>query len=91
MDIDESRLTGKWGVLRKYFVRGAPCVLAENLSTVQGLAKGTKGVLESLGWDPKDFNGPLPDLSTLPKGQISQVPQPAYILIRSKGRLIPIK
>ena len=91
MDIDESMLTGKWGILRKYFVRGAPCVLAENFSTVQGLAKGTKGVLESLVWDPKDFNGPVPDLSTLPKGEISQVPQPSYILIRSKGRLIPIK
>ena len=91
MDIDESRLTGKWGILKKYFVRGAPCVLAENLSTMQGLAKGTKGVLESLVWDPKDFNGPVPDLSTLPKGEISQVPQPSYILIRSKGRLIPIK
>ena len=91
MDIDESMLTGKWGILRKYFVRGSPCVLAENFSTVQGLAKGTKGVLESLVWDPKDFNGPVPDLSALPKGEISQVPQPSYILIRSKGRLIPIK
>ena len=92
MDIDESRLTGKWGILKKYFVRGAPCVLNENFSTVQGIAKGTKGVLESLVWDPKDFNGPVPDLNTLPKGEITQVPQPAYILIRSdKGQLIPIK
>ena len=72
-------------------MRGAPCVLAENLSTVQGLAKGTKGVLESLVWDSKDFHGPVPDFSILPRSEISQVPQPKYILIRSKGRLIPIK
>ena len=91
MDIDESRLTGKWGMLKKYFVRGAPCVLTENFSTVQGIAKGTKGVLESLVWDPKDFNGPVPDLNTLPKCEITHVPQPAYILIRCKGRLIPVK
>ena len=91
MDIDESRLTGKWGILKKYFVRGAPCVLAENVSTVLGLAKGTEGVMETLVWNPKDFNGPVPDLSSLPKGELSQVPQPSYIIIRSKGRLIPIK
>ena len=54
MDIDESTLTGKWGILKKFFVRGAPCVLAENILTVQGLAKGIKGVFESLVWDPKD-------------------------------------
>ena len=91
MDVDESSLTGKFGVLKKFFVRGAPCVLAENVSTVKGLAKGTKGVLESLVWDPKDCNGTFPDLSNLPRGEISQVPQPKYIIIRSKGKLIPIK
>ena len=47
--------------------------------------------MEGLVWDPKDFNGPVPDLSTLPRGEISQVPQPSYIIIRSRGRLIPIK
>ena len=91
MELDESRLTGKLGVLKKYFVRGAPCVLNENISTVKGLAKGTRGVMESLVWDPKDFNVPVPDLSTLPSGEISQIPQPKYILIRSKGKLIPIR
>ena len=65
--------------------------MAENVSTVKGLAKGTKGVLESLVWDPKDCNGTFPDLSNLPRGEISQVPQPKYIIIRSKGKLIPIK
>ena len=58
---------------------------------MQGLAKGTKGFMESLVWDRRDFNGPIPDLSTLPKGEISQVPQPKFILMRSKGKLIPIR
>ena len=54
MDIDESSLTGKWGILKKFFVGGPPCVLEENISTVQGLAKGIKGVFERLVWDHKD-------------------------------------
>ena len=72
-------------------MRNSPCVLSENLSTVQGLAKGTKGVLESLVWDPSELNGHIPDLSTLPRGEISHVPQPRYIIIRVEGRLIPIE
>ena len=51
-------------------MRSAPCVLGENLSTVQKLAKGTKGIFESLVWDPKDCNGQVADLSTLPRGEI---------------------
>ena len=49
------------------------CVLAVNISTVQGLAKGITGVfqLQSLIWDPKDFSGPVPDLDTLVRGEIS--------------------
>ena len=34
---------------------------------------------------------PVPDLSALPRVEISQVPQPTYIIIRAKGKLIPIK
>ena len=41
-------------------------------------------------WDPKELNGPVPDLSTLPRGKVSHVPQPKYIIIRAKGKLIPI-
>ena len=72
-------------------MRNAPCVLSENFSTVQGLAKGTKGVLESLVWDPSELSGHVPDLSNLPRGEISHVPQPKFIIIRVKGKLIPVK
>ena len=89
--MDESSLCGKYCVLKKYFLRNAPCVLSENFSTVQGLAKGTKGVLESLVWDPSELDGHIPDLSTLPRGEISHVPQPKYILIHAKGKLIPVR
>ena len=42
-------------------------------------------------WDPKDCNGQVPDLSTLPRGEISHVPQLKYIIIRAEGRFIPIE
>ena len=48
IDVDEATLCGKFSVLQKYFVRGAPCVISENLATEKGLAKGTKGILEGL-------------------------------------------
>ena len=54
MDIYESSLTGKWGILKKFVVRGAPCVLPENMSSVHGLAEGTKGIFKSLVWDLKE-------------------------------------
>ena len=91
LNVDEECLTGKWSVLQQYFVRNAPCVITENLSTKQQLAKATKGVMVSLAWDPKDCEGPLPDLNALPKGEISLVAQPKYIIIRVEGKLIPIK
>ena len=72
-------------------MRNAPCVLTENFSTVQKLAKATKGVMVSLVWDPRDCDGPVPDLDALPKGEICLVPQPKYIIIRAEGKLIPIK
>ena len=91
LDVDESTLTGKYSILQEYFVRGAPCVLAENLSTEQQLAKGTKGIFESLVWDPKDCKGQIPDLNILPRGEISHVPQPRFVIINVDGRLIPIQ
>ena len=71
-----------------FFVRGAPCVLSENLCTTLGFAKGTKGILESAVWDPKD--GEVPDLESLPRGVITTVKQPRFLLVRVKGKLIPI-
>ena len=91
LDINDSMLDDKYSVLQKFFVRGAPCVLSENLSSVKDLAKGRKGTLESLVWDNSDFVGPVPDLKTLPRGEISQVPQPRFVLIRVDGELIPLE
>ena len=66
-------------------MRNAPCVLTENFSTVQKLAKATKGIMVSLVWDPRDCDGPVPDLDALPKGEICLVLQPKYIIIRGEG------
>ena len=91
LNVDQDSLTGKYSVLQQFFVRNAACVLTENFSTVQKLAKATKGVMVSLVWDPRDCDGPVPDLDALPKGEICLVPQPTYIIIRAEGKLIPIK
>ena len=88
LDIDCTLLTGKYTKLCRYFVRGARCVLSENLCTTLSLAKGTQGVLEGLVWDPKD--GAIPDISSMKPGEISAVRQPRYILVNVRGDLIPI-
>ena len=69
LDIDPSFVKGKFLPLVGFFVRGASCVLSENLCTTLGYAKGTKGILESVVWDPED--GEVPDLKSLPRGVIS--------------------
>ena len=71
-----------------FFVRGAPCVLSENLCTTLGYAKGTKGIFKSVVWHPTE--GEVPDLNSLPAGVITTVMQPKFILVRVKGKLIPI-
>ena len=48
LEVDESLLTGKYRTLSRYFVRGAKCVLSENLCTSLGFAKGKNGILEGL-------------------------------------------
>ena len=35
-------------VLEKYFIRGAECVLSENMCTTLGIAKGTTGTMQGL-------------------------------------------
>ena len=67
-----------------------PVVFTENFWTVQKLAEATKGVMESLGLDPQDCDGPIPDLNALPNDAICLVPQPKYIIIRAEDKLIPI-
>ena len=88
LGVDSSLLCGKYTKLACYFVRGARCVLSENLCTALGFAKGTQGVLDSLAWNPVD--GPVPDLSSLPAGEITTLRQPEFILIRVKDKIIPI-
>ena len=95
LDVDEETICGKYSVLKKYFVRGAPCVLSDNLATEKGLAKGTKGILEGLVWSRKDCKGSVPNVDTLERGKIHSVPQPTYILVRIKNKhidsIVPIK
>ena len=88
LDIDTSFLTGKFRNLSCYFVRGAKCVLSENLCTTLGFAKGTQGVLDSLVWDPEE--GVVPDLSTMPPGVVTTVRQPRFILVKVNDSVIPI-
>ena len=76
-------------------MRGAPCVLSENLATEKGLAKGTKGTLEGLVWSATDCKGAFPNIDTLERGKVHVVPQPTFILVRFKNkhidRIVPIK
>ena len=46
------------------------------------------GILESVVWDPED--GEVPDMESLPRGVITTVKQPRFLLVRVKGKLIPI-
>ena len=46
LSIDPSLVKGKFSPLLGFFIRGASCVLSENLCTTLGYAKGTKGILE---------------------------------------------
>ena len=71
LDVDPSLLKGKYSPLLGFFVRGAPCVLSENLCTRLGYAKGTQGILESVVWDPED--GEFPDIEALPRGVVTTV------------------
>ena len=95
LDVDENTLTGKYAVLHKFFVRGAPCVLSDNLATHKGLAKGSKGILEGLAWSPEDCKGSVPNLDRLQRGKVHVVPQPTFLLVRFKNklmdRIVPIK
>ena len=81
-------MKGQFLPLVGFFVRGASCVLSKNLCTTLGYAKGTKGILESVVWDPED--GEVPDMESLPRGVVTTVKQPRFLLVRVKGKLIPI-
>ena len=42
-------------------------------------------------WDPRDLYRHIPDLSTLLRGEISNVSHPKYIIIRANDKLITVK
>ena len=86
--IDSTLLSGKYMNLSTHFVRGARCVLSENLCTTLGYAKGTQGILEGLVWDEKD--GDVPDMSKMLPGKITDVRQPRFVIMNVNDVLIPI-
>ena len=87
VDFTEFRDAEQYTLLNRYFVRGAECVISENICTKLKLAKGTKGVYTGIVWDEKEH---VPDISSLPKGKITVVPQPIYILITVGDTIVPI-
>ena len=87
IDFAEFQDTEQFILLNRYFVRGAECVLDENICTQLNIAKGTKGVYSGIIWDEKDH---VPDISSLPKGKITAVPQPIYILVTVGDTIIPV-
>ena len=44
--------------------------------------------MESVVWDPR--YGEVPDMNSLQPGVITNVIQPRFIIVRVKGKLIPI-
>ena len=81
-------MSDKFCKLNRFFVRGADCVLGENVCSALGFAKGTKGVMRGITWSSKDT--PKIDLTKLPPGVVTKVPQPEYIIVEVNKTLIPI-
>ena len=82
----DTSAVGKVDELVRYFVRGAPCVLSETIETKLQLAKGTVG--ELLGVSSRD--NPI-NINELPAGQVVDVQQPDFIIVRIDDRTIAIK
>ena len=89
MDLTQFKNKDQLCILDKFFVRGARCVLGENLCSELGIAKGTEGKMRGLVWDKSEKKAP--NISQLPKGVVSNVLQPAYILVDVKGKIIPVE
>ena len=88
VDLSQFKHKDQFCVLDKYFIRGAECVIGENTCSQLGIAKGTKGVMEGLVWEEGEKDAP--DIYKLPKGQVTRVPQPAFILVRVGEKIIPV-
>ena len=79
-------VVGRIDELVRHFVRGAPCVLSETIETKLNLAKGAVGELLGVAW--KDDTIALDNLSA---GQVVDVQQPDFIIVRIDDRTIAIK
>ena len=79
-------VVGQIDELVRHFVRGAPSVLSETIETKLNLAKGAVGELLGVAW--KDETIVLDNLSA---GQVVDVQQPDFIIVRIDDRTIAIK
>ena len=80
--------SGELRALTRYFVVGAECILSETLCSRLKLSKGARGIVQSFVWD--DEGDEVPRFGDLPRGAVTFVPQPKYIVVSIKGRTIPI-
>ena len=75
-----------YGELRKFFVRGAEFVMSETIETKLGLAKGTKGILLGAVWADETI-----DIDMFPKGEVSDVPQPEFVVVKIGDYVLSLK
>ena len=77
---------GQVDELVRYFVRGAPCVLSETIETKLKLAKGAVGELLGVAWKEDMIN-----IDNLSPGEVVDVEQPDFIIVKIDDRCIAIK
>ena len=82
----DTSAVGQVDELVRYFVRGAPCVLSETIETKLQLAKGTVGELVGVASKKNPIN-----IDELPAGQVVDVQQPDFVIVRIGKRCIAIK
>ena len=67
--------------LIKYFVRGGQCMLSESIDNKLGLGKGCEGIYLDAVWEDEKY-----DLDSLPKGEITDVEPPKYIVVGLRSK-----
>ena len=77
---------GQVDELLSYFVREAPCVLSETIETKLQLAKGSVGELLGVAWKENMIN-----IDNLSPGEVVDVQQPDFIIVKVDDRCIAIK
>lgn len=78
---------GKCDPLVRYLVRGAECVLKTKVDNKAGISKATRGTYVGVKWKEEDEL----DIEQLPKGKVTTVPQPEYIVIRVKNQILTVR